>query len=174
MHFFSFLFSGKFMQKNIKAKLSCHKVIKQSFMLFSHCSEIIGQENWSSSLDMAFITKEREQNSRFLCCHGQNRAIHWENCFCEIAWLWHFHWIRSGRRAFMACIYWVLNKHLIDWSVSWWKLYNDSPFKAHCHVIDLVIFIRQVVFPLTSRHELHLIFWNIKWTVFFSPWNILN
>lgn len=41
-------------------------------MVFGHCSEITGQENWSSSLDIAFITKENEQNSRFLCCHGQN------------------------------------------------------------------------------------------------------
>lgn len=41
-------------------------------MLFGHCNEIIGQENWSSSLDIAFITKDNVQNPRFLCCHGQN------------------------------------------------------------------------------------------------------
>lgn len=41
-------------------------------MLLDHCSEIIGARNWSRSLDIAFITKENEQNSRFLRCHGQN------------------------------------------------------------------------------------------------------
>ena len=30
------------------------------------------QENWSCGLGIAFITKENEQNSRFLCCHGQH------------------------------------------------------------------------------------------------------
>lgn len=90
-------------------------------MLFGHCSEIIGQENWSGSLDTAFITKENEQNSRFLCCHGQNiEGVHGENWFCRTVWLWHFHWERTEWRALTACICWTLDRRVIDGLVSWW------------------------------------------------------
>lgn len=36
-------------------------------------------------------------------------------------------------------------------------LYNDYSFRAHCCVIELVIFTGQTVSPLTSGHGLHLI-----------------
>lgn len=135
-----------------------------------------GQENWSSSLDIAFITKENEQNSRFLCCHGQNiEQSTGKIVFVTIAWLWHFHWKRTERRTFMACIYWVLNKHLIAWLVSWWKLYTmTTSFK---HIVVLLIwsfFMGQIVSPFTSGHGLHLISYNIKCKLFFlSPPKLL-
>lgn len=130
--FFSFFFHGKFMQKNIKAKLSCHKVIKQSFMLFGHCSEITRARKLKYSSWHSFYYQGKWTEIRVLVLSwSKHRAVHEENCFCKIAWLWHFHWKRTERRTLMACIYWVLNRHLIDWLIGWWKFYTMTASLKH-------------------------------------------
>jgi hypothetical protein len=107
-------------------------------MLFGHCGEIIGQENWSGSLDTAFITKENEWNSRFLCCHGQNI----EESMGKIGFVelcdFDTSTERTEWRALTACICWMLDRRVIDGSVSWWGFCTmTTPFKARCCVVSL-------------------------------------
>lgn len=140
-------------------------------MLFGHCSEIIGQENWSGSLDTAFITKENEWNSRFLCCHGQNigesmgKIGFVELCDFDTSTEKE---VNEGhlRPAFAECLIgvWLMDGLGGGDFVQW-----DYSFRAHCCVIELVIFTGQIVSPLTSGYGLHLISCNRVHAMLFPP-----
>lgn len=140
-------------------------------MLFGHCSEIIGQENWSGSLDTAFITKENERNSRFLCCHGQNieesmgKIDFVELCDFDTSTEKE---VNEGhlRPAFAECFIgvWLVDGLGGGDFVQW-----DYSFRAHCCVIELVIFTGQIVSPLTSGYGLHLISCNSVHVMLFPP-----
>lgn len=96
---------------------------------------------------------------------SKHRAVHGENCFCTIAWLWHFHWKRTERRTFMACICWVLNKHLIDWLVGEnfirWLLLSSTllyHWSGHFYGSDgISIYIRTWTTTYFLQHKVEVI-----------------